>query len=191
MNAIEVALLCCALAASGGLAARVGHVRTPALMLLACAATFAAGVWLMPSPAFAGCWMAACAAWVLWRHDEAFAQISAGSCAALAALALVATGLPCWLSLVTLIVPLASRHLAFARPRFAPVRMTEEALCGIVIASLVLAAAPAVEGGWQNAAALNRDADALAAPMVGASWVWYAAAAGFAAGILGGWLRRR
>jgi hypothetical protein len=173
------------------MATRGTGTRGAFLLLPGFAATMALGLWTGPTTGFMGTWIAACSTWLLLGNQRAAAAL-AGSCAALAAVLAMAQGLPFWLGIPgALIVPLLAQYLARTRAGFAPARMTDEALCGLVIAALLLSAAPLVDGGWRNAVALNRGSADASVANHEATWVWYVAAAGFAAGLLGGWLKRR
>lgn len=90
-----------------------------------------------------------------------------------------------------MILLLAGSAVWFAsRAAFAPSRMREQALTGIVLAAPVIGALPGVLSGWQSAVTINLPEaarDSAAFP----SWVWQFVLVMLALGVLRElWVRR-
>jgi hypothetical protein len=95
-----------------------------------------------------------------------WAGMIAGLLAGLWSVTLDRVGLGMMLAvLVAASVPLASAALSSTRPVFAPPALREESLLFLLVFALIVAAAPAVTGGWEAAGnlKLQSSADAAAA----------------------------
>jgi len=168
-------LLCmlsaCSLAVSGAVA---GRMLTWVLVLLAGELVMASALLLQWQPAgseaamVAGC---ACA-WQLLRPGNAtFAALAAGVCAALAILVQGQQGAPMPAAILLGLLVVGATLRFTGAERFAPVRMQEQALTGLVLAAPILAALPGVLSGWQSAVTINLAVEARGLRSVPA-WVW-------------------
>lgn len=116
--------------------------------------------------------------------------LAAGVCAALAVAVQVQQGAPAAISLLLMVLLTGSAVWLASRGAFAPLRMREQALTGIILAAPVIGALPGVMSGWQSAVTINL---AATARNVGnfPAWVWQFAVAMLALGVLRElWVRR-
>jgi hypothetical protein len=101
--------------------------------------------------------VAVVAAWQLVHpRQQLIVHAAAGALAAAWATLLTLEGLPSPLALVVAaLVPVVSHAFARRSPGFADPVVHEEAMVGLFLLALIVAAAPAVAQGWQAALALN------------------------------------
>ena len=190
MEWVEGALLCGGLLASAVIAVRCRGSRDLLFAALGFALMCAACVLQPPESTFSGLWIAGCSAWALRGVAGPGLAVAAGSCAALAAAGGAALGLSWWIGIpaALLVVP-ATMRSALTRPHFAPLQVLDEALCGLAVGGLVLAAARPIMAGWQTALALNREAAESGLPTPG--WVGVVVLGACLAGMAGAVWKRR
>lgn len=135
----------------------------------------------------AGC---ACAWQLLHPGSPAFPAVAAGVCAALAVLVQVQMGAPLPVSIILGLALVGGTFKFAAAERFAPPRMREQALTGLVLAAPVLGALPGVLSGWQSAVTINLAVESRGLASV-PPWVWEFGAAMLVLGVLRElWVRR-
>lgn len=137
--------------------------------------------------AIVGC---ACGWQVLRPGSPVFAALAASACTALAAIAQMQQGAPVAVSaMLSLVVAGIAMGLA-KRGDFAPARMREQALTGLVLAAPVIGALPGVMSGWQSAVTINLAANVRPVERF-PDWVWQFVVAMLALGVLRQmWVRR-
>jgi hypothetical protein len=193
MEWITSALALTCLLAGSALPARQGIAGKGQLAVVgAFAATLAIALRMPFSMGSIGLCISVLAGWQLLRPGRAWIACAAGGiCAALGAACITGQGAP-WLiaALLALAIPLCSLSLARRRAGFATVALRDEALAGLTISALILAAVPSVMSGWQSALVLNRTDDGSLSGSMSA-WVWGFALLAVVAGILHEWWVRR
>ena len=140
----------------------------------------------MPDAGMLGVVAAIASAWLLARSDgRLFAALVAGVLAGAYGVLLRAQGTPAWLAVaLAAAILVAVALLTRSGDRFLPSRVRDEALLGLVIASVVVAMLPGVLDGWRAAAGLNLEATSVPATSVVAvpSWTLMLGGAALAAG---------
>jgi len=135
----------------------------------------------------AGC---ACAWQLLRPGSPAFGALAAGACTALAVLVQVQQGAPLPASIGVALALVGGTLKLASEERFAPPRMREQALTGLVLAAPVLGALPGVLSGWQSAVTINLAVESRGLASV-PPWVWEFGAAMLVLGVLRElWVRR-
>jgi len=114
------------------------------------------------------------------RRQPLFA---AGVCAALAAAVQWQQGAPPVVAVLLALLLVGSAIRSASRGTFAPPRMREQALTGLVLAAPVIGALPGVMSGWRSAVTINLVANARAAERF-PDWVWQFVVAMVALGVL-------
>jgi hypothetical protein len=187
-------LLCigaaCALAASVSFTYR--RLAGPLLLFVA-VLVLAGGIVLPWSPsngevaAIVGC----VCAWQLLRPlSPAFAPLAAGLCTGLGAIVQMQQGAPLAVSGAVAAILAGSAVLAGKRVGFAPARIVEQALTGLVLAAPVIGVLPGIVSGWQSAVTINLPANARVMASFPA-WVWQFVVAMLVLGVLRElWVRR-
>ncbi|MFT3907617.1 MAG: hypothetical protein QM718_15075 [Steroidobacteraceae bacterium] len=162
------------------------------LGVAAFAFTLTAALWLPSSPPGICLLLSAAAAWRLLHHAPGWpGAVAAGAAAAGAVAAHAAQGLPWWFELAPVLSLAAAAYvLAQTRHRFAPPRLLDQALCGLVIAGPIVAALPTLSEGWRSAQALNRTGVTLQIAAF-PRWVGLSVLIACSAGFLHGWWVRR
>ena len=128
-----------------------------------------ASFWLGPDPVWIGGTVALAAALRLASSGfGTFGAVVAGALAGMWVQVLESYGLSVWIA-APLAVTASGTAALMGRhsPRFAPPAMREDALLGVGVLGLGLAAAPAVLSGWQSAVALNLEPGSGAPPDLG------------------------
>ncbi len=184
------ALAACILTSTGPTSR--GNALLAALLFAAVLAT--AGGFLLqwvPSAAEVATVVGCACAWQLLRPGSArFPLLAASLCAALASVVQMQQGAPVFASTVLVVGP-AGLALWFAsHAGFAPSRMREQALTGLVLAAPVIGALPGVMSGWQSAVTINLAANVRPVERF-PDWVWQFVVAMLALGVLRQlWVRR-
>lgn len=187
-------LLCigaaCALAASGDFTSRR---LAAALFGFVAVIVLASGIASPWSPsngevaAIVGC---ACAWQLLRPASPAFAPVAAGVCASLGAIVQVQQGAPLAAAVTLAAILAGSAVVSGKRAGFAPARIVEQALTGLVLAAPVIGVLPGVVSGWRSAVTINLAANARAVERF-PDWVWQFVVAMLALGVLRQWWVRR
>lgn len=171
------------LAASGAMA---GPMSACVLALFVGELLLAGGFLLpwVPSQGEAAIIVGGACAWHLLRPDSrTFASVAAGACAALGTMVQVQQGAPATAATIVAMVIVGSALRLGPRSGFAPSRMREQALTGLVLAAPVIGALPGVMSGWESAVTINLAANARAVERF-PDWVWQFVVAMLALGVL-------